>query len=115
MSGFVRHHNCKINAGGAYAEAVRASDEDRERVIAALHRHTEAGRLTLDEFAERVGTVYAAKTIDDLRAATVDLPVLAPVAAPSGAATSNERQLLLTFLLAVVAVVLVGTAYALFN
>jgi hypothetical protein len=102
----------------AYAVGVRASDEDRQRVITALQRHTEAGRLTLDEFSDRVGTVYAAKTLDDLRVAVVDLPVLAPAVPPVPAASpavSNERQLLLTFMFAVIAVALIGTAYALFH
>jgi hypothetical protein len=93
--------------------SVRASDEDRQRVITALQRHTEAGRLTLDEFSDRVGTVYAAKTLDDLRAAIVDLPALAPAVPP--AAEHDGRQLLLTFLLAIVALVLIGTAYKLFH
>jgi len=103
-----------------YAVGVRASDEDRQRVVTVLQRHTEAGRLTLDEFSERVSTVYRAKTLDDLRAATVDLPVLAP--APSAtttatdpAVTANERQVLLMLLFAVIALVLIGTAYALFH
>ncbi|MER7001796.1 DUF1707 domain-containing protein [Dactylosporangium sp. NPDC000555] len=92
--------------------AVRASNEDRQRVIAALQRHTEAGRLTLDEFSDRVGIVYAAKTIDELRAAIVDLPALAPAAPP---APHGDRQLLLTFVLAILAVALLGTVYTLFH
>jgi hypothetical protein len=92
---------------------VRASNDDRQRVIAALQRHTEAGRLTLDEFSDRVGTVYAAKTIDELRGAVVDLPALAPATPPPSPA--SDRQLLLTFLLAIVAVALIGTVYTLFH
>ncbi|WP_432831838.1 DUF1707 SHOCT-like domain-containing protein [Dactylosporangium sp. CA-092794] len=93
--------------------AVRASDEDRERVIADLQRHTQAGRLTLDEFSDRVDTVYAAKTLDDLRAAVIDLPALTPP--PPAAARREDHQLLLTFALALLAVVLIGTAYTLFH
>jgi hypothetical protein len=94
---------------------VRASDEDRQRVIGALQRHTEAGRLTLDEFSDRVGAVYAAKTLDDLRAAIVDLPALAPARpAPEPAPEpAHDRQLLLTFALAIAAVLLIGLVYAL--
>lgn len=80
-------------------------------MITALQRHTAAGRLTLDEFSDRVGIVYAARTLDELRAAIVDLPALAPATPPPAA--HNERQLLLTFLLAILAVALIGTAYAL--
>jgi hypothetical protein len=93
--------------------SVRASDEDRQRVITDLQRHTEAGRLTLDEFSDRVGTVYAAKTLADLRAAIADLPALAPLAPP--AVAHDGRQLLLTFVLAIFALVLIGTAYKLFH
>jgi hypothetical protein len=89
---------------------VRASDEDRRRVIGMLQHHTEAGRLTLDEFSDRIGTVYAAKTLSDLRAAVVDLPALPP---PPPA--HDGRALLWTFALALVAVALIGTAYALFH
>jgi hypothetical protein len=93
---------------------VRASDEDRQRVIGVLQRHTEAGRLTLDEFSDRVGTVYAAKTLDDLRAAIVDLPAIAPPpAAPPPPEHHGDRQLLLTFALAILAVVIIGVAYSL--
>ena len=81
-------------------------------MIDALQQHTEAGRLTLDEFSDRVGTVYAAKTLDELRSAVVDLPALAPAAPP---APHADRQLLLTFLLAIVAVALIGTVYTLFH
>ncbi|WP_238007560.1 DUF1707 domain-containing protein [Dactylosporangium sp. AC04546] len=91
---------------------MRASDEDRERVITDLQQHTKAGRLTLDEFAERAGTVYAAKTLAELHRATVDLPKLGKELAEP---VSNERQLLLTFLFAIIAVVVIGTFYALFH
>jgi hypothetical protein len=45
---------------------MRASDDDRQRVIQALQHHTQVGRLTLDEFADRCDTVLATKTLDDL-------------------------------------------------
>jgi hypothetical protein len=81
-----------------------------------LQHHTEAGRLTLDEFSDRVGTVYSAKTLADLRAAVVDLPAVAPrPSAPAPPEPHDGRALLLTFALAIVAVVLIGTAYALFH
>lgn len=55
--------------------SIRASDDDRERVVAALREQTAQGRLTLEEFEERMGAAYAAKTWDDLRPLTRDLPV----------------------------------------
>ncbi|MER7275342.1 DUF1707 domain-containing protein [Dactylosporangium sp. NPDC000244] len=88
---------------------VRASDEDRQRVIGVLQRHTEEGRLSLDEFSDRVGTVYAAKTLDDLRAAIVDLPALAPKPAPE----THDRQLLVIFALAIAVVAVFAVVYAL--
>ena len=95
--------------------AVRASDADRERTVAALQRHTVAGRLSLDEFSDRVGEVYRVATVADLAALTSDLPALppdAPVvsAVPAGA---QHHQLAIAFLLAIVALVLLGTLLAL--
>jgi hypothetical protein len=57
------------------ADAMRASDGDRERVVQALQEQVGEGRLTLVEFEERSRTAYAAKTIADLRALTTDLPI----------------------------------------
>ena len=40
---------------------VRASDAEREQAIALLHDPTVEGRLTLDEFSQRVEVAQAAK------------------------------------------------------
>jgi hypothetical protein len=56
------------------AVEIRASDEDRQRTVAALERHTGAGRLTLDEFAERARLAHEARTLDDLASVVRDLP-----------------------------------------
>ena len=53
---------------------VRIGDAERQRVVDMLRRHTGEGRLTLDEFAERTGQVYAAVTQSDLDAVLADLP-----------------------------------------
>lgn len=68
----------------ASADAMRASDADRERVVRALQEQVGEGRLTLPEFEERSGRAYEAKTVGDLRALTEDLPVepMAPALAP---------------------------------
>ena len=42
---------------------IRASDADRDRTAAALREHLAAGRLTTEEFDERLDKVYAAKTL----------------------------------------------------
>ncbi len=61
------------------APELRASDADREQVVLALREHTAAGRLTLEEFAERMGRAYEAKTVAELEELGRDLP--APIAA----------------------------------
>jgi hypothetical protein len=53
---------------------MRASDADRERVVAALKEHCSAGRLTLDELPDRVERAYAAATLAELGDLTRDLP-----------------------------------------
>jgi hypothetical protein len=52
----------------------RASDQDRERFAAALGGHYAAGRLTLEEFQERLNQAYAAKTFGELDGLMADLP-----------------------------------------
>jgi hypothetical protein len=54
---------------------IRASDRDREAVIAQLSVHTGAGRLTLVEFEERVAAATSARTLADLDGLLTDLPV----------------------------------------
>jgi hypothetical protein len=55
-------------------QAMRASDGERDEVVALLQRHFADGRLTQDEFEERAGAALAARTRDQLRALTTDLP-----------------------------------------
>jgi len=55
----------------------RASDADRDHVIEALHQHTAAGRLSLDEFTDRVDATHRATTHDELATITADLPAAA--------------------------------------
>ena len=52
-------------------------DLERQQEIERLRQCTSDGRLTLDEFAERVGEVYAARTWAELARPTADLPALA--------------------------------------
>lgn len=53
----------------------RIADTDRDRVVALLRLHCTEGRITLDEFSDRVGDVYAARTSVELDAVVEDLPV----------------------------------------
>jgi hypothetical protein len=54
---------------------LRASDLDRDRVIALLTDAAADGRLTSDEHAERVERAYAARTLGELAVLTTDLVV----------------------------------------
>jgi hypothetical protein len=54
--------------------ALRASDADRERTVALLREHAAEGRLTLEEFTERMSEAYRARTRDELDALSRDLP-----------------------------------------
>lgn len=103
---------------------VRASDDDRERVVAALQRHTAAGRLTLDEFAERVGTACGARTLAELAVVTGDLPAEPEPDGPEAwnraggghgvdPGEHGRRELLLVFAVAAVTLLLLGLAFAL--
>jgi len=86
---------------------LRASDSDRQQVVADLQRHTELGRLSLDEFSERIGAVYSARTLGELAVVTHDLPTVAGPEFPAddgtdgGGSTGGRRELLLVFLVAI--------------
>jgi hypothetical protein len=53
---------------------MRASDDDRENVAERLRDAHAEGRLTMEEFEERLDTTYAAKTLGELTVVTRDLP-----------------------------------------
>jgi hypothetical protein len=91
---------------------LRASDEDRQRILDALQRHTAAGRLSLDEFSDRAAEVYAARTVGDLTAITGDLPA-EPVAPAADGPPSERRELLVVFAVAAITLVLLGLFMAL--
>ncbi len=57
--------------------AERVADADRDRTVTVLREHVVEGRLTLDEFSERVGAALEARTRSDLESVTADLPVIA--------------------------------------
>ena len=54
---------------------LRASDADRDRVLALLAEAMSDGRLTLDEHAERVQRACTARTLGELADLTTDLVV----------------------------------------
>jgi hypothetical protein len=76
----------------------RASDADRDRAAAALREHLAAGRLTLEEFDQRLDQAYAAKTLGDLDEVMTDLPETdldqlpdAPVNRPGASPLARRR------------------------
>jgi FHA domain-containing protein/uncharacterized protein DUF1707 len=53
---------------------MRASDDRRERTVAALRDRALDGCLTLDTFADRVDAAYHARTVEELDRLVEDLP-----------------------------------------
>jgi hypothetical protein len=69
---------------------IRVSDADRDRAVTELSEHFESGRLSQDEFEERSGRAFQARTGEDLNGLFGDLPQR-PVASfpPSGGAPAG--------------------------
>jgi uncharacterized protein DUF1707 len=55
---------------------LRASDAQRDSAAAEIREHYAAGRLSEDEFTERLDAVYQARTQGELRELRRDLPAL---------------------------------------
>jgi hypothetical protein len=72
------HHGCQIfeeaQAMGELQPRMRAGDKDRQRVVEQLGRHFGEGRLTVEEFDERVVRAHAAVYLDEFPSLTADLP-----------------------------------------
>jgi hypothetical protein len=101
------------DGAGRYPPTMRASDTDRDAVLAELGEHFQAGRLTADELEERTGQALQARTFGDLARLTADLPSAATARAAagprSGAVTRpGGRVRLAPLLLSLVAVALVA-------
>ncbi|WP_423835996.1 DUF1707 SHOCT-like domain-containing protein [Streptomyces endophytica] len=78
-------------AGAPVAEAdIRASDADRDRIAAILREALAEGRLDPEEHAERIDTVYRAKTLGELEPVVRDLPAAGgrPRPGPDASATA---------------------------
>lgn len=54
---------------------MRASDAERERIAEVLREAVAEGRLDMEEFEERLGAAYAARTHGELEPLVRDLPV----------------------------------------
>lgn len=68
--------------------SLRASDDDRERVVECLRGHHLAGRLTIEELEQRVARAHAAVTLADLEELQEDLPDIARPPAPRAAGSA---------------------------
>jgi hypothetical protein len=73
---------------------ILASDAERERSITLLRDAVGEGRLTLEEFTERVGLAHAARTDQELASLARDLPAhaAAPVSPVSPAVPAEEHR-----------------------
>jgi hypothetical protein len=60
------------------ADGIRASDAEREQAADALREHYAAGRLSAEEFDERLDGAYQAATVRELAQVRRDLPELPP-------------------------------------
>ncbi len=74
---------------------MRAASADRERAVDVLKAGFAEGRLTQDEYNDRMGRAYAARTYGELMALTADLPAGAmpavwPVTVYQPPATTNS-------------------------
>jgi len=69
------------------AGRLRASHQDRDRVIEMLRVAAGDGRLTHEELEERIEIAFSARTYGELAALTEDLPVSGQALAPASSAT----------------------------
>jgi hypothetical protein len=74
---------------------LRASDADRDRAAAVLGGALATGRLTSAEYAERLDSVYVAKTLGELVPLTRDLP--ADDTADGGLRLAGQNQVAARF------------------
>jgi len=94
--------------------SLRASDDDRDRLVEQLQRHAVAGRLSMDEYAERVDRVLVARTHGELLALVHDLPIESTVDAPDDH-REGARQLIVALLVALLVLAVLGVAVAAFR
>jgi len=64
----------QLGTGSGLPPHLRVSDAERDRAAAALAKACSEGRLTLDEFSQRVEVVLIATTQSDIDGVLVDLP-----------------------------------------
>ncbi|HEY2641644.1 MAG TPA: DUF1707 domain-containing protein [Streptosporangiaceae bacterium] len=77
----------------AYDPNIRASDADRDRVATLLREHHAAGRLTAQEFSERLDKAFDSRTVGDLNELLKDLPGIDLYRLPDAALSRRPSQL----------------------
>ena len=82
----------RLPESGGAGPFERVADADRDRTVAQLREHVVEGRLTLDEFSERVGRALGARTRGDLEAVVADLPEPARTVEPAVAPVTPSRK-----------------------
>src|SRR5689334_674670 len=75
------------------AGRLRASHADRDRAIDRLKAAFVQGRLTKDEFDQRVSQTLAARTLAELATLTADIPAGLAVPPPPSPSGRNLHQL----------------------
>ena len=98
---------------------LRASDADREQIVARLRKAAAEGRLLAEELEQRIGAAFAARTYGQLDALIDDLPddrVAPPrpraVTRMAGPAGALAIVVLAAAVVALVALVVTGTIIA---
>jgi hypothetical protein len=81
--------NGPMESKPAQKTPLRIGDAERDRAISELGDHFAAGRLTTEEFEQRVDQAIRARFNDDLEPLLVDLP---RTAEPSVESQSNHRS-----------------------
>lgn len=92
--------------------ALLVSDQEREYTVGLLRRHWLTGRLTAEEFEQRVGEAWHARSAQDLWQALRWLPV---DAAPAAARTPSSGSAVCSLVLGLLGlIVLIGSLGLLF-
>ncbi|MFI0411465.1 DUF1707 domain-containing protein [Actinomadura sp. 3N508] len=86
-----------MSAEQQQAQAVRASDGDRDDMLVRLHTAFAVGRLTEAELDERIDRVLAARTHGQLWAVAADLPSDDARVAPAGSTQAPAGRFQLAY------------------
>jgi hypothetical protein len=83
-----------MSESGNGLERLRVSDAERDAVVTRLNDATEEGRLSLEEFSERVSAALAARTRGELEVLVADLPTAGAAVARSPSAPVPAEYIL---------------------